>query len=172
MEKSFRFDIKSVSESDGSFVGFASTYGNTDSQGDAVLPGAFSKSLNDARGPFPLLMGHAEQIGYAELEDHPAGLLVNGKLILETEQSRQAYSLMKAKALRGMSIGYDPIRFTMKGDVRLLSEVKLYEVSLTPFPANERATVTSVKDSRAAEAVAVARFCQTLAQYTKEIRGR
>jgi HK97 family phage prohead protease len=166
----FRFEIKTVSESGGSFTGLASTYGNMDLQGDAVMPGAFTKTLRDAKGPFPVLMGHdmAEQIGYAQLEDSSSGLLVKGTLVLETEKSRQAYALMKAKALRGMSIGYDTVRSNMKDGVRQLSEVKLYEVSLTPFPANERAVVTGVKDI----SDSVARFRQTIAQCTKEIRGR
>ena len=72
----FRFEIKSVGESDGSFTGLASTYGNVDQGGDEVIPGAFTKTLSDAKGPFPVLMGHdtQEQIGYAELQDSNSGL--------------------------------------------------------------------------------------------------
>jgi HK97 family phage prohead protease len=165
----FRFEIKSVGESDGSFTGLASTYGNVDQGGDEVIPGAFTKTLSDARGRFPLLMGHdtQEQIGYAELQDSNSGLMVNGKLIMHTEKSRQAYALMKAKALRGLSIGYDTIRSAMKGSVRQLTEVKLYEISLTPFPMNEMALVTSVKDV----SDAVAQFRRVMSQCAREIRG-
>jgi hypothetical protein len=61
----FRFELKSVSEADGSFTGLASTYGNVDLGNDEVIPGAFSKTLRDAKGPWPLLAGHdpKEQIG-------------------------------------------------------------------------------------------------------------
>ena len=165
----FRFEIKSVSESDGSFTGLASTYGNVDQGGDEVMPGAFSKTLRDAKGPFPVLMGHDthEQIGYAELQDSTSGLVVNGKLVMHTEKAKQAYALMKAKALRGLSIGYDTIRSTVKGSIRQLTEVKLYEVSVTPFPMNEMALVTSVKDS----SDAVAQFQRVLSQCTKQMRG-
>jgi hypothetical protein len=54
---------------------------------------------------------------------------------------------MRAKALRGLSIGYDTVRSVMKGKVRQLTELKLFEISLTPFPMNELALVTSVKDA-------------------------
>ena len=74
---------------------------------------------------------------------------------------------MKAKALRGLSIGYDTIRSVVKGSVRQLTEVKLYEVSLTPFPMNEMALVTSVKDA----SDAVAQFRRVMSQCTREIRG-
>jgi uncharacterized protein len=168
----YRFEIKSVGEA-GTFTGLASTYGNVDQGGDEVVPGAFTKTLRDATGPFPVLMVHdvAEQIGYADLEDSKAGLVVKGKLVLETEKARQAFELMKARALRGLSIGYDSIRSTMKGTVRQLLELKLYEISVTPFPMNELATVTIVKDTKADDAAAVARFCRTLEQCTKAIRG-
>jgi hypothetical protein len=169
----FRFDLKSVSEADGSFVGLASTYGGPpDSQGDVVMPGAFSKTLRDAKGPWPVLAGHnvGEQIGFCDLQDSVSGLLVKGQLVLETEKAKQACALMRAKALRGLSIGYDAIRTTQRGDVRQLNEVKLYEISLTPFPANERAVVTAVKN--ADSGAAVAQFCRTLQMCTKEIRGR
>src|SRR5947209_2511818 len=131
-----RFEIKSVSEADGTFTGLASTYGNVDLGGDEVVPGAFTKTLRDAKGPFPVLMGHdaKEQIGYAELRDSSSGLMINGTLVMHSDKSKQAYALMKAKALRGLSIGYDTVRSVMKGKVRQLTEVKLFEISLTPFP--------------------------------------
>jgi hypothetical protein len=66
------------------------------------MPGAFTKMLRDANGPWPVLAGHdlGEQIELGDLEDSRAGLLLKGKLILETEKARQSYGLMKAKALR------------------------------------------------------------------------
>jgi HK97 family phage prohead protease len=165
----FRFEIKSVGESDGSFAGLASTYGNVDLGGDAVMPGAFTKTLQDAKGPFPVLLGHdtREQIGYAELQDSNPGLVVKGTLVLHTEKARQAYALMKAQALRGLSIGFDTVRSAVKGTVRQLTEVKLYEVSLTPFPMNEMAVVTGVKDMSSA----VEAFRRTMSECAREIRG-
>src|SRR2546427_12870961 len=94
----FRFEIKSVSESDGSFTGLASTYNNIDLGGDEVMPGAFSKTLREAKGPLPVLMGHdaKEQIGYAHLQDRNAGRLVNGKLVMHSDKSNRAYARMQA----------------------------------------------------------------------------
>jgi HK97 family phage prohead protease len=170
-KNAFRFEVKSVDES-GSFTGLASTYGNEDAGRDIVMPGAFTKTLADARGPFPLLSNHdvREQIGYVELQDTSAGLLVKGTLILHSERARMTYALMKAKALRGLSIGYDCLRSTMKGATRLLDELKLYEISVTPFPMNELATVTAVKDTSGDDA-AVMRFRETLLSCTKQIQG-
>jgi Escherichia/Staphylococcus phage prohead protease len=165
----FKFEIKSVSESDGTFEGLASTYNNVDMGGDSVQVGAFSKTLKNANGrPFPVLAGHdpREQIGYAHLEDSHAGLIVKGKLVLHSEKARQSYALMKAGALRGLSIGYDAVRSVMKDGVRLLQEVKLYEVSTTAFPMNESAMITLVKGS----ADPAGHFRRMMAQCAREIR--
>jgi HK97 family phage prohead protease len=166
----FPFEVKSVSESgDGSFVGFASTYHNIDRQGDSVQPGAFSKTLKDSQHPFPLLASHdpREQVGFAKFEDTTAGLVVHGQLVLHSERAKQTYALMKAKALRGLSIGYDTIRSTMKDNVRLLTELKLWEVSITAFPANELALVQSVKTSNDP----VGEFRRVMLLCARQIRG-
>jgi HK97 family phage prohead protease len=85
---------------------------------------------------------------------------------MHSDKSRQAYALLKAKALRGLSIGFDTVRSVMKGKVRQLTEVKLFEISLTPFPMNELATVTSVKDA----SDPIAQFCRMMSLYTRQIR--
>ena len=146
MKREFQFELKSIS-SEGTFVGLASTYNNVDLGNDMVLPGAFTKTLAEKGGQVPLLMGHDSKmpIAIAQLSDSPQGLMVQGKLILEADGSRSAYALLKAGVIKGLSIGYDTIKSTMDGGVRKLSELKLWEISLTSFPMNELAVVTSVK---------------------------
>jgi hypothetical protein len=40
----FTFEVKSLGD-DGTFEGYASTFGNKDSGGDVIMPGAFAKSI-------------------------------------------------------------------------------------------------------------------------------
>jgi Escherichia/Staphylococcus phage prohead protease len=146
MRQQFRFECKSISP-DGTFVGLGAVYNNVDLGNDMILPGAFTKTLNEKGREVPLLMGHDSKmpIGRAELSDSPQGLLVHGTLILEADGSRSAYALLKAGVIKGLSIGYDTLKSKMVDGVRHLSELKLWEISLTAFPMNELATVTSVK---------------------------
>ncbi len=152
MKKQVQFEIKSIGE-DGTFVGLASTYGNTDLGGDVVLPGAFTKTLAEKRGQVPLLMAHNQSapIGLATLTDSPQGLMVRGELVLDADGAKSAYALLKKGVIRGLSIGYDTVKSVMAGGVRQLSELKLWEISLTPFPMNEMATVSSVKSEHDGE---------------------
>jgi phage head maturation protease len=47
--------------------------------------------------------------------------------------------------VKGLSIGYDTIQATYEGDVRHLTELRLWEISCVTFPMNESAQVSGVK---------------------------
>lgn len=164
MKRQFQFELKSVGE-DGTFTGLASTYNNVDLGGDAVMPGAFTKTLAEKRGQVPVLMGHdtASPIGLATVTDSPQGLVVKGELVLEADGAASAYALLKKGVIKGLSIGYDTVKSVMDGGVRKLSELKLWEISLTAFPMNPEAVITSVKS----EADQIAQFRRILAECRK-----
>lgn len=127
--------------------GFASVFNNVDSYKDIVLPGAFAKSLQSRKPAMLWQHRSGDVIGvWDELEEVKKGLRVKGR-ILDTTLGDDAYKLVKAGAVTGMSIGYSSKKdeFDHEKGVRKLIEVELYEVSLVTFPANERAQVTRVK---------------------------
>jgi len=143
----FAFEIKSLTEA-GEFSGLASVYDVRDLQGDIVAKGAFQKTLSASRQR-PLLFEHHDTIGIVALEDSERGLIARGKLTLGVQKAKEAYLLLKDRAIEGMSIGYETIKSDFEGENRILREVKIWEVSLTTFPANPAATVTAIKTARA-----------------------
>src|SRR6185437_7491887 len=148
--KHVHLDIKAIGD-DGSFEGYGSVFGNVDSYGDIVDKGAFEKTLKDRAGKVRLLWQHdsREVIGvFTELSEDSVGLKFKAQLNLDVQRGKEAYSLLKQGAIDGMSIGYITIRSApnaAQASITHLSEVKLYEISLVTFPANEEATVTAVK---------------------------
>lgn len=150
-------EIKSVSET-GVFSGYGSVFHNEDSYGDVVRPGAFKKSFAEwakkGRLP-PMLWQHdrREPIGvFTKMVEDEKGLFVEGRLLIDDiPQARAAYALLKEKALGGMSIGYREILIEQDHDEKVtnLLELDLWEVSVVTFPANEEATVDSVKSALA-----------------------
>jgi uncharacterized protein len=114
--------------------------------GDVVDRGAFDKTLREGR-TFPLLWQHNPSlpIGSVQISDSDMGLQVDGKLVLEDPQARIALAHLKAKTIKGLSIGFDTIKDTIEDGVRHLKELRLWEVSIVTFPMNEAAMVTSVK---------------------------
>jgi uncharacterized protein len=141
-----KFAVKALSDA-GQFEGMASIYQNLDLGGDIVAPGAFTRTLQAKGNEVPVLWAHdlRAPIGLGKLQDTPAGLSIAGQLVLSVSKAREAYDLMKARVLKGLSIGYDVVRSDMKDGARRLLELKLYEVSLVTLPMNELATVSAVK---------------------------
>ena len=138
-----------------SFSGYGSVFGNVDQGGDIVLKGAFDgalKSFKDGGRKPKMLWQHDpnQPIGvWKSMSVDEKGLKLEGEL-LDIGKGQEAYALMKAGALDGLSIGYKTLdyetRKTEDGDrVRELKELELWEVSVVTFPMNADATVTDVK---------------------------
>ncbi len=136
--------IKSASDA-GEIEGFAAVYGNVDTQGDRIEKGAFTA---DAGKEIPLLWQHkADQVvGVGTLEETPEGLRLKGRLLLDTQAGREAYSRVKAGAVKGLSVGFRLLKHAWDGAVRVVQAGAVAEVSLTAFPANPAAAITAVKE--------------------------
>ena len=148
--KDFALQVKDLSD-EGTFIGYGSIFGNLDSYGEVVEPGAFAKSLSrhvrEKSSPIMLWQHNPEEpIGVWEnLEEDAKGLKGTGRLVLEAARGREAYALLKAGAIRGLSIGYREVKVEPDGNARRLKELDLLEISVVTFPANRRASVTDVK---------------------------
>ena len=138
---------------DGSFEGYGSVFGVVDSYGEVVEPGAFIGSLakRKARG-IKMLWQHdmTQPIGiYEDVAEDAKGLWVKGRLLKDVSpRAAEAYGLLKAGALDGLSIGYRVLKSEPHKDrpqILRLTELDLREVSVVTFAANERARVESVK---------------------------
>lgn len=146
-------DLKSTDETM-SFSGYGAVFGNIDSYGDVIAPGAFAEALSQFKAgsvqPAMLWQHNPDwPIGvWSAMSEDGHGLQVEGKLA-STTLGKDAYSLLKMNAVTGMSIGYVAKEWTprTKPDEprRVLKKIELYEVSLVTFPANDKARVSSVK---------------------------
>lgn len=146
-------ELKTLDEN-GTFEGRLSVYGIVDEGGDVVEPGAFTKTLREGGGTVPLLWAHDPQqpIGTLSLQDSPTALLAKGRLVLDVPKAKEAYALMMAGALRGLSIGYKTIKELPSNGIRRLKELRLYEGSLVATPMNLQAVITGVKQQQALDA--------------------
>lgn len=151
--KQFAFKADAVKD-DGTFVGYGSVFGNVDSYGDVVMPGAFAKSLGAIKkggDPLPMLWNHKsdEPIGgYTSMEEDDRGLKVSGFILInEVARAKEIFALMKARVVKGLSIGYYEVEAEQdkKSGNRLLHELDLREISPVTFPANVLAEVEGVK---------------------------
>jgi len=144
--KTFPYEIKEIDEK-GTFEGYASIFGNPDAINDIVEPGAFTKSLKENEF-FTMCWYHdaRDPIGIVYLEEDAKGLKTKGELNLEVQSAKEKHALMKQKAIRGLSFGFNSIKELWEGKFRRLKEVKLFEVSPVTFPMHPKALISSVKN--------------------------
>jgi HK97 family phage prohead protease len=148
-------DLKALKSRE--FEGYGSTFGNVDHGGEAVLPGAFDKSLAEhkASGTLPQMfwMHDPAQVpgAWTEMASDSRGLYVKGQLA-DTQLGNEIRTLMGMKAVRGLSIGYRVTDSDYdKNGVRLLKEIDLWEVSPVSLAMNPMAQITAAKARLSAE---------------------
>jgi phage prohead protease, HK97 family len=144
---------------EGVISGYASVFGNIDSYGDIVVKGAFSKFLSELAQTgkkISVYYGHNMEdpranIGVVTaLEERDRGLWFKAQLDLSGDTyGRIVYEQLKDGRLDSMSFGYSVVDAARTQDGYELRELKLFEVSVVPIPANDQALITEVKAGRA-----------------------
>ncbi|MBZ4248670.1 HK97 family phage prohead protease, partial [Streptococcus pneumoniae] len=108
MEKLKTFVVKSVEEesADFHFEAYASTYGNTDRDGDVMAKGCFDNTLK-TKAVVPMCLNHDRNrvIGKHELSVDEKGLRTRSTFNLSDPEAKKTYDLMKMGALDSLSIG-------------------------------------------------------------------
>jgi HK97 family phage prohead protease len=174
------FEIKSIKEHHDEegvrtkveFEGYAAAFNNIDFGGDVILSGAFVDNLIETGGVVPIQLDHSMNVkdnagfGLSAAED-AHGLLIRGQLNLLKQAGRDALTTMEhAKAVGaplGLSIGYRTQDFEdiPETGIRLLKKLAMHEYSVTLFPMNTRALVTSIKsaiESKDPEQIGIKKF--------------
>lgn len=148
------------------FEGYGSVFDTVDSYADTIAKGAFKSSLREWKGKKKLpklLLQHGGGFGmnaddlipigkWEDMHEDDHGLYMKGRLFdVDTDRTRATYAAMREGELDGLSIGFNAVK--SKRDettgIRTLTEVRLWEVSLVTFPANDPARVLSVKSGGA-----------------------
>ena len=153
-QKKLQFKIDSFNEEEGIFSGYGAVFGNIDSGGDIIEPGAFTNTLAEGWERVKILALHNDfwlPIGRPlELREDVNGLFLSAK-VSDTSMGKDIKVLLKDGVLNELSIGYDPVVFDYDSDgIRHLREVKLWEVSLVTWAMNPAAMVTGYKSMEGA----------------------
>lgn len=136
----------------GVFKAIAATH-DLDRQGEQIARGAFKATIQRWQASaktVPLHWDHQtspeDLIGYVdpnEMHETKQGLIVGGKVDLETERGAQAWRAMKSGSM-GLSFGYLSDSHE-EGGVRVIDTIDLFEVSVTPHPVNDQTKILSLK---------------------------
>lgn len=133
----------------GTFSGYAVAWDVTDNHKTAFARG----SLNLPAAGLPLLWAHdpTRPVGtILEARDDGRGLFVRGRLSLGTAAGQEAHTLLKDRAITGLSIGFKRLRDEAMPSGRRILAADLKEVSLVTLPSNESARILEVRGATTA----------------------
>lgn len=160
LDLSLRFEAPTDA---GEFSGYAVIWGERNAHNEIVQRGAFTRSLEEHRaaGTRPVMLwSHipSEIIGvWNEVREDEKGLFVRGQFLTQITSGREAYELVKARALNGLSIGFRtyPGGVQTRGGVRIITSINVREISLVGNPSGGGARITNIRSSgRSSESAA------------------
>jgi len=147
--------LQVLQEDDGAgyLEGYASTFGNVDEQNETVSRGAFAKTLRERlkKRAIKLVDSHAVNHGskaiigvVEEAREDDAGLWIKARFS-SAPSAQEVRTKVREGILDSLSIGYQVIKDDVKDGVRVLKELRLFEVSVVAWPANTQALISAVK---------------------------
>lgn len=149
--KSLSLSVKGVDQAKGIIEGYASAFGNVDSDGDMIRKGAFAKTIME-RGPqgknqiFHLAQHNPTQIlgKPIELIEDDYGLKFVSQ-ISKTQLGMDYIQLYMDEIINEHSIGFNTLLADSEGGANVIKEVKLWEYSAVTWGANEMTPTLSAK---------------------------
>lgn len=156
--KNLRSDIQENGDY-GVVEGYASVFGNVDSYGTVIAPGAFGKTLADGLSKVKVLWNHDwdNPIGKVlEAREDSNGLFVKCQFSLGVERAKEVFTLIKDAVIDSFSIGFNILEYEIINDQYTINAVELWDVSPVTFPANREAKITA---------------CRSIKEHLDEARG-
>lgn len=133
---------------------YALAFGNIDSWGDIIMPGALDDFLKSADADrMALCYQHERRTVIGKITDKGVddyGMWIEAD-ILPTTAGQDAAVLLKSGAIKEFSIGYRATKYHYEKregydyDIRILEEIEVLEVSPVTIAANKKAIIVSAK---------------------------
>ena len=153
-----RLNVKADGDAaSGTLEGYASVFGNVDLGNDVIRKGAFAKTLAEAmpKGAVKLMDSHAFFDGTGavigilkEAKEDDTGLWFKA-IFSAVQRAQDVRTKVLEGVLNSLSIGFDILAATeeiVNGiSVRMITEVKLYEISVVTWGMNPEAAISGAK---------------------------
>jgi HK97 family phage prohead protease len=155
------------------FDGYITTWNTVDDRGTAFAKGAFRKTIRERLAIAPILANHDGWGGlpigkHISAKEDSTGVRISAALS-ETTAGQDALRLLRDGVPLGLSFGFDRLRDRTaedddqldmsvapdfikklpKNELRVITEVRLWESSLVTFPANAKAKPDTIRSMTA-----------------------
>ena len=166
LDLAFRF---APTDDAGTFTGVAAVHAEPNRHGETIRFGAFKRTLAEhqrAGTRVLMLRDHDPRqiVGvWDSIVETDKGLVVTGRFITATAAGAEAYALVKAGAVTGLSIGFRA-RADARGSNggRILTDIELVEISIVGLPSAAKARIKTIRSQpgRSPKAAAFIAACR------------
>jgi uncharacterized protein len=156
--KSFDLEVKDVDAKEGIVTGYFSAFGNVDSDGDIMMPGAFKRSIQDwgveGKQRIKHLLNHdpSKPLGkLTMLKEDSYGLYYESK-VGSHQLGKDFIKMVESGLIGEHSIGFRTLREQKASAGNEIHDVMLFEgSSLTAWGANEATPLMGMKNMKTAQ---------------------
>lgn len=148
--KSHFGEVKDVDMKGRRVSGYLSSFDNKDFDGDIIVKGAYTKSINERKDQIFFLNQHDWKQPHGkfdELKEDSTGLYFVSNPMIDTTYSMDTLKLYEAGIIKEHSVGFVTVKDEVKTDARYIKEIKLYEGSNVTLGANNQTPFTGFKSS-------------------------
>jgi len=138
-------------------TGYFSRFGNEDNDRDIMMQGSLNKSINErgAKGLIPHILDHdihvtLKQLSKPKLYEKSDGGFFEST-ISDTQNGIDTLKLYRDGVINQHSFGFRILQKEQKGEIRLIKEAMLYEISTVTLGANSETPFTGFKSLSTAE---------------------
>lgn len=144
----------------GEFIATAAVFGNVDTYGDRMMPGAFTDTLNEwaaSGNVLSVIFQHNWSDPFANIgavksiTETAEALVYRGQLDLDDDYSMKVYKLMKGRRITQQSFGFDILDASeVMEDGKSIFEIRkvhLYEVGPCLVGVNQATQLLDIKSS-------------------------
>jgi HK97 family phage prohead protease len=150
--------VKDVDSKKGIITGYFSAFGNIDSDGDIMMPGAFKRSIQDwgpqGKGRIKHLLNHdpSQPLGNPQVLQEDGYGLYYESLVGKHRLGQDFIKMVESDLIKEHSIGFRTLREQKSDSANEIHEVMLFEgSSLTAWGANEATPVINMKSISSVE---------------------
>lgn len=184
--KTLQVAVKAIDLDEGQFEGYAAIFGNKDSYGDVIIPGAFAETLAEDYGAegkgVPTYWCHDFKDPFKNIgstlwaKEDQRGLRVRVQLDLETQNAKQTLKLLKEGRVNQMSFGYTVLEGAFveseeHGFFYEIRKVKLHEVSVVPIGANQDTEILAAKSVDADDPASIVDMLAQASASLERVKG-
>lgn len=152
MSKLLRRESKSpvTSGEEGVIEGYIAVWNTVDSYQSTFVKGAFSDTIKSRGDRVKVMSDHNSLIGKAiSIEEDDHGVLVRGKINLDTSRGMDVFRLCQDGTYDGMSFAFSipPGKSYTRNGIEYITGVELFEFGPVTFPANENAVIIGTRSA-------------------------